>query len=152
LRRKVLFLEAGIDTTSKLGLMLLKTFEGTDVEVLKAEAIEVGALKAPEPDPVPAVDPAREAVEAERGAMYDRLSASQPSGGAAPETEDPRDNALKGYQVAIRSGSDEDAARADAIGSVLAAASAGDRRVFYNKAKHHELAEEYNRLADARPR
>lgn len=151
MQRENLFLRAGVDITTKLGAMLYKTFEGTDSDELKAEAIEIGALKAVEPDK-PAPDPVREAQEAQRGQMYDSLNTGQPGGSEAPQTEDPRDKALKDHQTRLRAGGDEDASRAEAVSAVLAAAANGDKRVFYNKARHNAEAEEFNRMADARPR
>lgn len=51
LRKEVAFLKAGIDTDSKLGGLLFKTYEGdlSDLDSLKKEATEIGALKAEEP-------------------------------------------------------------------------------------------------------
>lgn len=151
LQRENLFLKAGIDTGTKLGAMLFKTFEGADIDELKAEATEIGALKAAEPDP-PAPDPQREAQEAQRGQMYDALQTGQPGGSGEPPTEDPREKALKEYQLELRGGADEAAARAAGISKVLGAAAAGDKRVFFDKVAHNLAAEEYNRMADARPR
>ncbi|HEY5423924.1 MAG TPA: hypothetical protein VIK05_10660 [Ilumatobacteraceae bacterium] len=150
LRRENLFLKAGIDTSTKLGTMLFKTFEGEDLEALKAEATEIGALKAP--DATPAPDPARLLEEQQRQGLYDGLGSGQPSGQEAPETEHPVQKALKGYQTAIRAGADEDAARADAMGQVVGAGVKGDKRVFFDAAAHYAAAEEQNRLAVSRPR
>lgn len=149
LRRENLFLKAGIDTSTKLGTMLFKTFEGEDLEALKLEATEIGALKAPD---APAPDLARDAQEAQRQGMYDGLGSGQPSGQTPPETEHPVQKALKGYHAAIRAGADEDAARADAMGQVVGAGVKGDRRVFFDQAAHNAAAEEQNRLAVSRPR
>lgn len=150
LRRENLFLKAGIDTSTKLGTMLFKTFEGEDLEALKLEATEIGALKAP--DAAPAPDLARDAQEAARQGLYDGLGSGQPSGQTPPETEHPTDKALKGYHAAIRAGADEDAARADAMGQVVGAGVRGDKRVFFDRAAHNAAAEEQNRLAVSRPR
>jgi hypothetical protein len=150
LEREMLFLKAGIDTDSKLGKMLLTTFEGDDLDALKAEAIEIGLL----PDPA---DPAQQPEQGRqddqlRQSLHDGLSTGQPSGQTAPETKHPRHAALENYQVAIRDGADEGAARTQAMESVLEAAAQGDKRVFVDKAKHRAAAEEYDRLANSRSR
>lgn len=51
LQREVAFLKAGIDTDSKLGKLLFKSYEGdlTDIEALKTEATEIGAIQAAAP-------------------------------------------------------------------------------------------------------
>ncbi|MCO1498224.1 hypothetical protein, partial [Limosilactobacillus reuteri] len=42
LARENLFLRAGVDLDSKVGKMLFKTWEGDDIDALKAEAGELG--------------------------------------------------------------------------------------------------------------
>lgn len=59
-KRELEFLKAGIDTTSRVGEMFFKSFEG-DVEEARAEALELGILRPPldgsgEPDRQPDPD------------------------------------------------------------------------------------------------
>src|ERR1019366_972961 len=50
-KRELAFLKAGVDTETKAGKLLLKAYDGdlSDVEALKAEAAELGALRGPPP-------------------------------------------------------------------------------------------------------
>jgi len=49
MKRELLFAKAGIDTASKIGGLLFKTWEGDDVESLKAEAMDLGIVGGAEP-------------------------------------------------------------------------------------------------------
>ena len=49
-KRELAFVKAGVDTDTKIGKLLLKTYEGDlTAEAIKAEALELGAIKAEAP-------------------------------------------------------------------------------------------------------
>jgi len=150
LKRQLMFAKAGIDIETKLGKMLYRTWEGDDLELLKAEAIEIGLLNATGAAAAAAPDPARTAEDAARLSAQDALAGGYAAGAAEDLGEHPTDKALKGYHVAVRGGMQEDEARIDAMAQVLGAAAAGDKRVFFDQAKHTALAEEADRMSGRR--
>lgn len=61
-RRELAFIKAGVDTDSKLGKLLMRTYEGElDVEAIQAEAREIGAIGAPAANAETEVDEAERA-------------------------------------------------------------------------------------------
>ena len=149
LRKQVAFLRAGIDPdASKLAKMFYAGYTGdlADVEALKAEAVEIGLLKADtEGDQEP--DPKREAEDATRARDQAALQGGKPAGGEPDQGKDPRHGALEKFQADVASGADRDLAAADAFAAVINAAAAGDQRVFFNRDAHMAKAREYDRLA-----
>lgn len=150
LKRQILFMKAGIDLDTKLGKMLYRTFEGNDLDALKAEATELGMLgNSPSQADLDA--------EAERSAEDTRRSSAQQSlsGGraGAPTIEeglDPRHAALESFQIDLRQGVDRDEAQQNAISKVLSAAANGDRRVAWNHEAHLAAGREADRIASGR--
>lgn len=142
LKRQLLFAKAGIDTTSEVGEMIFRTWDGGDnVDDLKAKAQRLGLLSATAP-----ADAARAAEDAQRAGAYDAGAGGQPTGAAQQLGEHPRDAALKGFQTALRDGADREMAQIDAMAMVLGAGTRGDQRVFFNQAEHEAKAAEIDRL------
>lgn len=124
MKRQMAFVKAGVDVDTKLGQMLLKTYDGDlDIEAIKAEATEIGAIKsavAPEPEG-PVVD------ENETRERQDLASnAGTPS---SSEGADPHTTALKNFEEARVSGLTREDAAGSAYFEIIKAAQAGDKRV-----------------------
>ena len=128
LKRQLLFAKAGIDTDSRLGNMLFKTFEGDDLEVLKNEATELGLIGKIEA-PANGTPPAGESQQADFRAGF---APGQAPPQVTPETPDPTDNALRTFHKDMRTGMNRENAQLGAIDRVLVAASNGDKRVIYD--------------------
>lgn len=125
LRRENMFAKAGIDTDSKIGRMLFKTFEGTSLEELRSEAEELG-LFTPSRNNVPAD-------EQDQAAFRRGLSGGQTL--TAPDTEgiDPYDDAYDNFYEDRKRGVALEDAQLAAIDRILVAASNKDARVLFDQ-------------------
>jgi len=152
LKRQILFMKAGVDLDTKLGKMLYRTFEGDDLDALKAEALEIG-LTGGTPAPSAAdlaAEAARADEDARRGAAQQSLVGGRSGAPEAHEGPHPRDLALETYQVDVRAGMDIEEARQKAVASVLGAAVAGDKRVVFDHEAHLIAGREADRIASGR--
>ena len=127
MRRELMFAKAGIDTSSKIGGLLFKTWEGEDVEALKSEATDLGILGAPQN--APAEIPAE---EREQQAFRQGFNRGAPAAAADLPEMDPYDDAYRLFQDARKTGTPADDAALAAIDRVLVAASSGDKRAIFN--------------------
>jgi ribosomal protein L12E/L44/L45/RPP1/RPP2 len=129
LRKELLFARAGIDTETKLGKLLFRTFEGTDVNELKTEAAELGIAPASSTPP-----------PAARGAQDDEQDQADFrrtfSGGDAPDGRDegphPLDDALGNFYADVKRGTPRESAALAAIDRILVAGANGDKRVIFD--------------------
>jgi len=125
MKRQMAFVKAGVDIDTKLGQMLLKTYDGElDTEAIKAEATEVGAIKSavapPEPEG-PVVD------ENETRERQDLASnAGTPS---SLESADPHTAALRNFEESRANGRTREDSAGAAYFEIIKAAQAGDKRV-----------------------
>ena len=125
MKRQMAFVKAGVDIDTKLGQMLLKTYDGElDTEAIKAEATEVGAIKTavatPEPEG-PVVD-----------GNETRERQDLASNAGSPSTLDeanPMDVAMKNFETSRGNGLTREDAAGSAYFEILKAAQAGDKRV-----------------------
>ena len=131
-KRELAFVKAGIDTSSKLGQLFAKSFEGdvSDVEAIKAEAKELGLLDPPahaEPSSTPAAEPhvsdPADNSAAERSALASGASSDDGSG------VDPRQVAHDRANDAMAKGASFEVAAGGYIADLAKAAIAGDQRV-----------------------
>ena len=129
MRRENMFLRAGIDTNHKVGALLFKTWEGDDVDALKAEAADLG-LFAGSNQP-PAADP--NADDRSQQAFRRDLSSGAPPAAYEPPTMDPMRQALEQFHEDVRNGVPTERARLAAFDRVFTAAVAGDERVIFDK-------------------
>ncbi len=128
LRRENLFAKAGIDTDSKVGKMLFRTWEGENLDELRAEAEDLGLLNRP--------NQGRQAppVEEQSQQNFRRdLSTGDAFAAAEVETVDPIDDAYENFYVDRKRGVPLEEAQLAAIDRVLVAASNGDQRVIFNQ-------------------
>lgn len=125
-KRELAFLRAGVDVDSPIGKLLIKSYEGElDVEAIKAEAVAVGAVKAPE---TPAAsDPGLSAEEMEQTRLRNDLASN--SGTPSNHEANPYDQALEAYRRAQQEGVPMEQRAAAALAPVFEAAARGDRRV-----------------------
>lgn len=155
LKRLLAFSKAGIDTDTKIGKMLLATYAGSldDVEALKAEAVEVGAVAAPVASKTPAeiaAEAARADEDARRTAAQSNLGSGHVGAPPGEEGPHPRIAALEQFYKDIADGVDEADARTDAMARVLAAAGAGDKRVRFDAEDWARRGREADQVATGR--
>jgi hypothetical protein len=127
MKRELLFAKAGIDTASKIGGLLFKTWEGEDVESLKAEAVDLGIVggTTASANEVPAEEMAQQS-------FRQSLNRGAPAAAAELPEADPYDEAYQLFHDARKKGTPFADAGLAAIDRVLVAASSGDRRAIFN--------------------
>ena len=127
MKRELLFAKAGIDTGSKIGKLLFKTWDGEDLDSLKTEAADLG---------IGGVEASRKnEVEAEeRGQQDFRQTFAKGNVGAPSELpeRDPFDEAYDLFHDARQKGTTLDDAGLAAIDRVLVAAASGDKRAIFD--------------------
>ena len=124
LKRELAMAKAGIDTDTKLGKMFARSYDGElDIEAIRAEAREVGAIEGPAPTPTETATP-------EEREQTD-LRANLASGTVATGTpdEDPFAEALAAGKAARAQGRSFEESFIAGLGPVFGAAAAGDTRV-----------------------
>jgi hypothetical protein len=126
MRRELAFAKAGIDTESKLGKMLFKTYDGELTnDAIKAEASEIGLFKEPEQQPR-----GEQISEDERAQSRVRSQLGNDAEAGPGDGEDPYVQAKRAWDEARNDGDPADVAAGAYLSHILQAAHAGDRRVF----------------------
>jgi hypothetical protein len=127
MKRELLFAKAGIDTGSKIGKLLFKTWDGEDLDSLKTEASDLG---------IGAVETSRnaEVQSEERGQQDFRQTFAKGNIGTPSEVpeRDPFDEAYDLFHEARKRGTTMDDAGLAAIDRVLVAAASGDKRAIFD--------------------
>lgn len=134
LERKVAVLEAGVNTSTPLGQMFLKSYEGDlTAEAIQAAAAEVGLVQG-QPDPQP--EPGSPGTpEAEAQSVRNELGVSQP----APfeeEVKPAKDRAWDVFSDSRKQGMREEDARAEAFASFIEAGLKGDKSALYQEPRY----------------
>lgn len=125
-RRELAFVKAGVDTESRLGQLLLKTYDGDlSTEAIKAEATELGMFQTSTPAP--------EVPQAEREFSQARMDLASEAGTPASFEEDPFTTSRKQWESARAEGATLQDAFGAAMGPLLAGAHRGDDRVSRNR-------------------
>ena len=131
LRRELMFAKAGIDTETRLGRMLLKTFEGSSLDELRTEAEEIGLLK-----PVTNAGAARDDDDDDDNQAQQQvrrnLTGGAATGGADKSTPDPMSTALNNFHEQRKQGVRREDAALEVVDRVLSAAASGDKRVLFD--------------------
>lgn len=124
LRRQLLFAKANIDwENDKLGRLLYKTWEGNDLESLRAEAADIGIGRSVQ----------TQDTDVESQADFRRnLSSGPPAGAYEPPTADPRDLAIQQFHEDRKRGVTREMAALAAFDRIFSAAAEGDERVIFN--------------------
>lgn len=129
LKKELLFAKAGIDTDTKIGKMLYRTWEGDDLAALKVEAEELGLTAKPGEQPAPT--PAQQ--DQGQQQFRDAMAGGRPAGERPDaETEDPQGVALRGFHDDVLKGKTRDAAGLAAIDKVLVQAASGNRNAIFD--------------------
>jgi hypothetical protein len=127
MKRELLFAKAGIDTSSKIGKLLFKTWDGEDLDSLKTEASDLG---------IGGVEASRnnEVESEERGQQDFRQTFAKGNIGTPSEVpeRDPFDEAYDLFHEARQKGTTLDDAGLAAIDRVLVAAASGDKRAIFD--------------------
>jgi hypothetical protein len=126
-RRELLFVKAGVDTESKLGQLLFKTYEGNDLEALKQEWTELSGSSAPTSDPGPTGS--EQAVDNVR----DQLR-NAPPGGAEPAQVDAYALSFETYHSDLAKGLPTDTARENAVSVLFEQFMSGNTSVQFDPA------------------
>lgn len=133
MRRELMFAKAGIDTDTKIGKMLFKTWEGDSLEDLRSEAEELGLMN----PPTSRTGSAREDDDME---LDDRsqqdfrrtVSAGKPAGAVETPSPDPTETALSTFHEDVRRGVPSRQAGLAAIDRILVAGANKDPRVIFD--------------------
>ena len=142
--RKIAILEAGISTSTPLGQMFLKSYDGElTTEAIKAEAAAIGLIDSSEAPSAkePGADP--RSPEAE----YTNARGALDLGQAAPveqPTSNAVDNAYKIFDDARKKGTRTEEARTEAFLSLISQAARGDKTAIFDDAAY---AREADRIA-----
>lgn len=131
LRRELMFARAGIDTETRLGKMLLKTFEGSSLDELRAEAEEIGLIK-PATTSRSADDDDDDDDSVQQQQVRQSLAGGAATGGADKTTPDPMTSALTNFHEQRKQGVRREDAALEVVDRVLSAAASGDKRVIFN--------------------
>lgn len=124
-RRELAFIKAGVDTESKLGQLLMKTYDGElSPEAIKAEAEEIGAVKATTPPPEKT-----ELTDEEKAQTRARNDLAAGSTATGAEEPDPRKTGFAAYEAARENGEPRDVAAGAYLAEILKAAHNRDPRV-----------------------
>lgn len=124
-RRELAFLKAGVDTESKLGQLLMRTFDGDlTVEAIQAEAREIGAIKA-----AATTTEDNELSEEERAQTRARNDLASGSTATGADTPDPNKLGLAAFEAARNNGEPREAAAGAYLAEMLKAAHNRDPRV-----------------------
>jgi len=142
LKREMAFLKAGIDTDSKIGGMLLKTYEGElDVEAIRAEAGAIpGFLTENQVVDVDETDTtSQENLDLQN--LRDNMST-----GDAPTGEqvNAQDLAMQEFSEAIKSGASRKDSAAAYFGTLLTEAANGNQSAIFDQAGWNAQIEQYD--------
>lgn len=144
LKRELAFAKAGIDTDSKLGSMLAKTWDGDldDIESLKAEWAELNPAAGQTSTTPPETAPTPEGFQNPADQQQHRENVSgngTPTGQAGKPGPNPFDQAFESFHKngAIPLEGRQEAA----LGTVLGAYFQGDQRVMFDRNAHLAAAQ-----------
>ncbi len=146
LKRELAFAKAGVDTESKLGGMLSKTYEGdlNDIDALKAEWAELNPTQGSAGDEAPSDAPVPEGFQdpSQQQQHRDQL-AGQAAGDAPKETIHPVDAAFEQFHAnkALPMEDRQEAAMAHVLGAYFQ----GDSRVMFDRNAHLAAAQSASR-------
>jgi hypothetical protein len=161
LAKENMFLRAGINPETTAGKLLFNGYHGDSLDELKAMAIEIGALKAPDPQPAADGQPAAtQATPAERtftteqglppdweqrAEMQSLARSGQPHGGQDNPTPHPMDASMTQFWADMGEGMEPEEARVKAMSAYMMAASKGDKRTRFDAEAHRAKALEAER-------
>jgi hypothetical protein len=133
-RRELAFVKAGIDTSTKLGQLFVKSYDGdiADVEAIKAEAVDLGILQVPSTTG----DNAADSDEPGDTSAQERSSLASGATGDDGSGVDPRQTAISRAQEAMKQGATFEHAAGGFVAELAKAAMSGDQRVVIKGTKY----------------
>jgi hypothetical protein len=134
LARENLFLRAGVDLDNKVGQMLYKTWDGNDIDALKAEASELGVTVGTRPVFTPE--------EAQQQQFRQTLTGPPPVM-TTQETPHPTETAVRQFHEDRKKGIPLETAQLAAFDRVFAAAASGDKRAIFDPVAYANEASQY---------
>lgn len=133
MRRELLFAKAGIDTDSKIGKMLFKTWEGDSLDDLRNEAEELGLMNPPASRTASAQQDDRYEMDDRSQQDFRRnMAPGKPAGAVETPSPDPMDNALNTFHEDVKRGVPSRQAGLAAIDRILVAGANKDPRVIFD--------------------
>lgn len=143
LERKVAVLEAGINTSTPLGAMFLKSYDGElTAEAITAAAAEVGLVQGQaDPDPQPG-EPGT--AEAEYAAARNTLNQGDPAA-FSEEPKNAGDMAFKAFEDARKQGKRAEEARVDGFRTLIEQAAQGNPTALFNERQWAQRVEDETR-------
>ena len=143
--RQIAFLKAGVDTESKLGKMLMATYEGEmDPEAIRSEAVEVGLIK---------TDTTAEGVqttEVDQSQAQFQKARESFAGGDTARTEPPVrsavDTAFDEWNEGRKAGLSSADAQDMAFASFIASAAKGDSSARFDETAWRIKSSEFGHL------
>lgn len=140
--REIAFLQAGVKTDSKLGAMLMKTYDGElTPEAIRAEAVEIG-LVGDTGEPVVAETPIGE-TELRYQQARESFSAGDTALPSDPPSKPAVDAAFDEWNNARRSGMSNADAQDLAFASFISAAANGDSTATFDERQWRENSRMY---------
>lgn len=140
--RQIAFLQAGVDTNSKLGQMLMKTYEGEmSTDAIRAEAIEIGLFAAD--------DSGADEVVSEDEVQYQDARNKLAAGATArfePASVSATDAAFIQYNDARREGLSTADAQDLAFASFISAGARGDTTAQFDEAAWRVRSANYGHI------
>ena len=140
--RQIAFLQAGVDTSSKLGQMLMKTYDGElSAEAIKAEAIEIGLVNSGEQVVVEEVT--------DEQAQYQEARNNLANGATAryePDAVSAQDQAFDEYNNARREGLSTADAQDLAFASFISNAANGNPTAQFNEQAWRDKSASYGHI------
>lgn len=140
--RQIAFLQAGVDTSTKLGQMLMKTYDGEMTpEAIKAEAADIGLVESSEQVVVEEVT--------EEQTQYQQARNNLASGATArfePDTLSAQDQAFDEYNNARREGLSTGDAQDLAFASFISNAANGNPTATFDEQAWREKSASYGHI------
>lgn len=132
MRRELMFAKAGIDTDTKLGKMLFKTWEGDSLDDLRVEAEELGLMNPPTSRTAATQDERFDMDDRSQQDFRRNMASGKPAGAVETPSPDPIDAALNTFHEDVRRGVPSRQAGLAAIDRVLVAGANKDPRVIFD--------------------
>lgn len=140
--RQIAFLQAGVDTSSKLGQMLMKSYEGElTAEAIKAEAEEIGMFNSSSAEVE--VDTAPTPTQVEYQMAREGLSGGNTATTEQPAPRSAVDRAFNEWNESRKSGLSNADATDLAFASFISSAAQGDSTALFNDAEWRNQAANY---------
>ena len=131
-QRTLAFMQAGVDTSSKVAQRLMETYDGAlTAEDVSAFALELELVKPP-------ADPGDEAPKSQTQERRNLSAESAEPAAYEPPDVSPILQGFEEYHEARKTGTSKDDASAAIFGKILEAAANGDERTIFDPAAHRE--------------